>query len=233
MKRFHVTYRYLATGMEGRADEHDYGIFEAADEAEAKGKAADAHCKGDSDTRHFFIGCLTAHEMVAEEGHVGYDKALAGIKAGKMQASALWMLLSTEADRREFGLKPDPWEGPGEYQQVSKGGNDLGWLVRLPSGKSLPVKGKDAPAGVRQVDTIDMTPTWGEMGTLLCRLVRSNEVKALKTMWPEVAKAFAMAQAAKEVMPTLHPDTQATMRQIMQDELRKQQQAVPSWAKGD
>lgn len=33
---WHVTYYYLATGMEGRADTHDYGIVYADTESEAK-----------------------------------------------------------------------------------------------------------------------------------------------------------------------------------------------------
>ena len=36
MARFHVTYYYLATGMEGRADSRDYGIVEAESADEAK-----------------------------------------------------------------------------------------------------------------------------------------------------------------------------------------------------
>ena len=35
MKRYHVTYYYLATGMEGRADTADYGVVEATTSQEA------------------------------------------------------------------------------------------------------------------------------------------------------------------------------------------------------
>jgi len=36
MKKYHVRYYYLATGMEGRADTNDYGIIEAKSELDAK-----------------------------------------------------------------------------------------------------------------------------------------------------------------------------------------------------
>ena len=39
MKKYHVTYYYLATGMEGRADTDDFGIIEANSEDEAIEKA--------------------------------------------------------------------------------------------------------------------------------------------------------------------------------------------------
>ena len=31
----------------------------------------------------------------------------------------LWVLLQSKQDRDGYALKPDPWEGPGEYQQVT------------------------------------------------------------------------------------------------------------------
>ena len=42
MSKYHVTYYYLATGMEGQADTHDYGIIEANSEDEAMDKAVQA-----------------------------------------------------------------------------------------------------------------------------------------------------------------------------------------------
>ena len=38
MKKYHVTYYYLATGMEGRADTQDYGIIYASSKEEAISK---------------------------------------------------------------------------------------------------------------------------------------------------------------------------------------------------
>ena len=43
MKRYHVTYYYLATGMEGRADTADYGLVEAASAQEAIKKVMEFH----------------------------------------------------------------------------------------------------------------------------------------------------------------------------------------------
>ncbi len=68
MSQFHVRYYYLATGMEGYADEEDYGIIEADNREEAIKMVA--HQKypidimyGPNDTystRDFFLGCLSA-----------------------------------------------------------------------------------------------------------------------------------------------------------------------------
>lgn len=46
MKKWHVTYYYLATGMEGVAATKDYGIVEAETEEEAIAKIANAFQKG-------------------------------------------------------------------------------------------------------------------------------------------------------------------------------------------
>lgn len=285
MKRFHVTYYYLATGMEGHADERDYGMVDAATADEAKTKVADHQCKGDSDTRSFFIGCLRAEEVPSQ---IGYDKAMAAIKAGRAQAHALWAMLNTENDRKEFGLKPDPWEGPGEYQRVSLSAEDLGWFVRIPDGKSLPTPGKLTPKvetakdpngnwyvmvdgkmdtdipysrteeqaaahasanypraetifttdhpdhysnRTTQAGTVDMTPTWGEIGIIACRLAQSGEMRSLRRAWPEVAKAFAMAEAAKALKSRMSPELQQEFNDLMRHELRKQENACPTWAK--
>lgn len=46
----------------------------------------------------------------------------------------LWVLLSDEHERDGYALKPDPWEGPGEYQRVTyPGGDSLGVLVKVSS----------------------------------------------------------------------------------------------------
>jgi hypothetical protein len=69
----------------------------------------------------------------------GFDVALAAIAKGEAIASALWLLLGTEADRDGYALKPSPWEGPGEYQCVTfSDGRSV--LVRVPSdGRALPL----------------------------------------------------------------------------------------------
>lgn len=56
---FHITYYYLATGMEGHADIHDYGEVTAKNQLEAKRKVAERECKNPQD-RLFFMGCLSA-----------------------------------------------------------------------------------------------------------------------------------------------------------------------------
>lgn len=65
-----------------------------------------------------------------------FSGAQDAIKAGQASAHALWMLLSDEKERDEFGLKPAVWDGAGEYQRVVySNGADV--LVRVPFGESL------------------------------------------------------------------------------------------------
>jgi len=64
MKRWHVTYYYLATGMEGRPDVEDYGVVEAPDKNAAKLKAArQRHPKMSQRDIDWCVGCLTAKEV--------------------------------------------------------------------------------------------------------------------------------------------------------------------------
>ena len=68
MPMFRVKYFYLATGMEGLADERDYGTFEAEDAKAAVEKAlAHKHPKdkmygpkNSYSTNDFIRGCLSA-----------------------------------------------------------------------------------------------------------------------------------------------------------------------------
>jgi len=66
-----------------------------------------------------------------------YHQAAKAIAAGEAEAYALWVLLSDEHQRDGYGLKPMPWEGPGEYQHVKYGDGRDGF-VRIPGCKSLP-----------------------------------------------------------------------------------------------
>jgi len=62
--RYHVTYFYLATGMEGRADKEDYGIIEATSPEDAKKKAARRrHPHESPQDIDWCVGCLTAKEV--------------------------------------------------------------------------------------------------------------------------------------------------------------------------
>ena len=75
---YHVTYFYLATGMEGVADVEDYGIWEADSPEEAVEKAAwDEYPEGKDkmygpdnkySTRDWVLGCLSAKEIKYEQG---------------------------------------------------------------------------------------------------------------------------------------------------------------------
>lgn len=71
-------------------------------------------------------------------------------------------------------------------------------------------------------DTIDMTPTWGEIGLLFMRLALSNETRALEQMKPEVAKAMAAAQALSAIRATLTDEQSKVVSETLQRELKKQ-----------
>lgn len=71
-------------------------------------------------------------------------------------------------------------------------------------------------------ETIDMTPTWGNIGVLYVRLAESQEVKAIRAMRSDVARAFAMAEALKAITPTLNDEQRAIMARTLAAELTKQ-----------
>lgn len=61
MAQYHITYYYLATGMEGRPDIQDYGIVNASSPDEAKRKAARRyHPDMAAQDLDWVIGCLSA-----------------------------------------------------------------------------------------------------------------------------------------------------------------------------
>lgn len=65
MYPYHVTFFYLATGMEGHADTRDYGIFYANSEDEAKDKAINQNGGRmfDRSTWAWTKSCLTAKRL--------------------------------------------------------------------------------------------------------------------------------------------------------------------------
>ena len=67
-------------------------------------------------------------------------------------------------------------------------------------------------------ETIDMTPTWGEIGQLMIRLALSKETKAFKAGQSEVARAFAMAQAYTVLYNELTPEQRQRARAIIERE---------------
>ncbi|WP_322075527.1 hypothetical protein [Burkholderia cenocepacia] len=71
-------------------------------------------------------------------------------------------------------------------------------------------------------ETIDLTPTWGEIGTLYTRLVASGELNALQKMRPEIARAFAAAEALKLIQATLTEGQKKVVAKTLTEELAKQ-----------
>src|SRR3546814_20582977 len=72
------------------------------------------------------------------------------------------------------------------------------------------------------METIDLTPTWGEIGLLYVRLAESGETKALTEMRGEVARAFAASQALTAIMGDLPAELRDRTRIIIGEELAKQ-----------
>jgi len=68
---------------------------------------------------------------------MNYATAKHEISNGKLVSHSLWMLIKSEHERDGYALKPATWEGSGEYQHVSKAGESLGFLVKVPFGQSL------------------------------------------------------------------------------------------------
>lgn len=70
--------------------------------------------------------------------------------------------------------------------------------------------------------TIDLTPTWGEIGVLYTRLAESGERNAARELRGEVAKAFAFAEAFKVILAALPAELRELAEKTASDELRKQ-----------
>ena len=68
-------------------------------------------------------------------------------------------------------------------------------------------------------DTIDLTPTWGEVGNMYVRLAESGEVAAIRRMRSEAAKAFAAAQAFTAIQATLSEEQRAIASGVLTTEL--------------
>ena len=69
--------------------------------------------------------------------------------------------------------------------------------------------------------TIDMTPTWGEIGLIFIRIAMSNEQKALKAGRPEIARAFAMAEALSNVWGELTDEQRTRLEGVIEREQQK------------
>lgn len=81
---------------------------------------------------------------------------------------------------------------------------------------------KKPAASERDVRTIDLTPTWGEIGKLVCTLVKSSEQAALETIWPEAARAFALAAGLKAIYDELPAELKAKANEVVEVEMNKQ-----------
>lgn len=71
-------------------------------------------------------------------------------------------------------------------------------------------------------EMIDVTPTWGEFGRMYVHLAESQEVKVIRGLRPEVAKAMAAAEALKAVQSTFTEEQHRLASKVMTAELKKQ-----------
>ena len=70
--------------------------------------------------------------------------------------------------------------------------------------------------------TIDLTPTWGEVGNIIWRFATSNEQAALKHSHSEFARAFSMAEVFSRVYATLTEEQKDLATKVLCEELTKQ-----------
>lgn len=70
--------------------------------------------------------------------------------------------------------------------------------------------------------SINMAPTWGEIGLLFMRLALSKETAAIKEMRSEVARAMAAAEALSVIRDTLTEEQTKIVSATITRELRKQ-----------
>ena len=74
-----------------------------------------------------------------------------------------------------------------------------------------------------QVNTVDLTPTWGEIGVIVRRLAFDGKQQtAVKKIWPEAARAFAAAEALQRLMTLLSDDQKSVVANTLVQELGKQ-----------
>lgn len=70
--------------------------------------------------------------------------------------------------------------------------------------------------------TIDMTPTWGEWANIYGRLAECGEVKAVRPLRPDLARACAAAQALQAIQSKLPDDLNELACKIVAEEMKKQ-----------
>lgn len=70
--------------------------------------------------------------------------------------------------------------------------------------------------------TIDLTPTWGEVGNIVWRIAVSNEQAAMSHMHSEFARAFAMAEVFTKLYDSLTDAQKDQASKIICEEMTKQ-----------
>lgn len=117
--------------------------------------------------------------------------AAAEIKAGRAIAHELWAILTNPGDRDGFGLRPEVWEGPGQYQHVSRVGETLGVFVYCPKGESfkMPTPPKKKALNMVRIEfSTDNDAFQGRKGAEIARTLR------------ELANRFADGDEPTKVM---------------------------------
>ena len=68
-------------------------------------------------------------------------------------------------------------------------------------------------------ETIDLTPTWSDVGEMYIRFAESDEQAAIRQMAPEIRKAFAIATAAVAASKDWDESTKAAFDKLLTDAL--------------
>ncbi len=110
------------------------------------------------------------------------------------------------------GKQLDYWPSKFQYGGIVQTGDVYEFITSL----------KKPTASERDVRTIDLTPTWGEIGKLVCTLAKSSEQAALEAIWPEAARAFALAAGLKAIYDELPWELKAKANAVVGIEMNKQ-----------
>lgn len=84
----------------------------------------------------------------------------------------------------------------------------------------------------QRVGTIDLTPTWGEVGNIVRRLIQGGETKAIEKMDVDLARAFAAAQALQAIQKDLPDDLREKACAVINAEMTKQGYGPDTHTKG-
>ncbi|EIE9938031.1 hypothetical protein GIW79_22840 [Pseudomonas sp. PA-7-1E] len=84
----------------------------------------------------------------------------------------------------------------------------------------------------QRVGTIDLTPTWGEVGNIVRRLIQGGETKAIEKMDVDLARAFAAAQALQAIQKDLPDDLREKACAVINAEMTKQGHGPDTHTKG-